>query len=590
MRSIFWVTLLPMLISIASAEPTPSNPDRASLVPGARREVEGIDDPSKDGWKSELTARQVLEQLDALLDPQADDKTIAAVLDSGFRSTELRPRELSQSFQDGTLTILRSGPVKEFTPLSSAAFSDAWRKALPPGCDPESVHVKCKIIGLSSFTPDGRFETRVRIERDGTSRSGPVSQTAHWNCQWIKSSDAATRLRSLKLEDFEEASRSTGQIFVERTAELMRGEPVWESQLAIGQPEWLRRMDAGITIQQFGHHGLAVGDVDGDGLEDVYVCQPAGLPNRLLMHQPDGKVRDAAAACGVDWLEPSMSALLADFDNDGDKDLAIAADQDIIFQVNDGTGRFGPPTIAVRGHNFMSLSAADYDGDGDLDVYATAYYPNTAIPGRIAEPAPLHDASNGGQNVFLRNDSQPGNLKFTDITRESGLNENNSRWSFGAAFDDFDEDGDPDLAVANDFGRLNFYRNDRGKFRDVADKIGLGLSAFGMSAAWGDCDRDGHMDLYIAGMFTAAGSRIVPQQLFLPKESGQRRDQFLSMTTGNALFRNVGAGKFTDISAASRSQMGRWAWAAPFVDLNNDGWEDILVTNGWLTNDRKDDL
>jgi hypothetical protein len=190
----------------------------------------------------------------------------------------------------------------------------------------------------------------------------------------------------------------------------------------------------------------------------------------------------------------------------------------------------------------------------------------------------------------LRNDSHPGQLLFTDVTKESGLDQNNSRWSFGAAWDDFDDDGDLDLVVANDFGHLNFYRNDAGQFRDVAKEIGLEQSAFGMSAGWGDCNRDGRMDLFIAGMFTAAGSRIVPQQSFLSKESGQRRDQFLAMTTGNALFQNQPDGTFQDISVASRSQMGRWAWAAPFVDINNDGWEDLLVTNGWLTNERNDDL
>jgi hypothetical protein len=453
---------------------------------------------------------------------------------------------------------------------------------------PESIQAKCKVISLVKGD-NGSVATRVRVEREAKTASGPIGQVSHWHCTWSEG-EGTWRLTSLQVDDFEESTCRSGTIYVDRTEAVMNGDRAWRYQLAVGQPEWMRRLDTGVTMQQFGHHGLAVGDVNGDGLEDLYVCQPAGLPNRLFIHRVDGTVLDQAAAAGVDWLEPTMSALLVDIDNDGDTDLVLAADQDIVVQLNDGHGAFGKPFVAVRGYNFMSLAAADYDRDGDLDLYATAYFPNSALPGRIAEPAPLHDARNGCPNVFLRNDSHPGQLLFTDVTKESGLDQNNSRWSFGAAWDDFDDDGDLDLVVANDFGHLNFYRNDAGQFRDVAKEIGLEQSAFGMSAGWGDCNRDGRMDLFIAGMFTAAGSRIVPQQSFLSKESGQRRDQFLAMTTGNALFQNQPDGTFQDISVASRSQMGRWAWAAPFVDINNDGWEDLLVTNGWLTNERNDDL
>lgn len=564
----------------------PSHSEKASVTTTTRAHLQ--DDPRADGWDSEATAQRLLENLNQIVATQPNEPAALALIATPLRCTDLRPESLQPVYRDAQVAVVRAERQTKFRRIGAEQFLREWHDGLPQDCEPESIHVKCKVISLSKGDHQ-TATTRVRIEREATTAKGPIGQVAHWQCSWSETS-GSWKLTSLQLEDFEESTGRSRTLFVDRTETLLKQDPAWQHQLSVGQPEWMRRLDTGVTMQQFGHHGLAVGDVNGDGLEDLYVCQPAGLPNRLYLHRADGTLTEQAQAAHVDWLEPSMSALLADFDNDGDADLALAADQDIILQLNDGQGVFGAPIVAVRGQNFMSLAAADYDRDGDLDLYATAYFPSNAAPGRIAEPAPLHDAQNGGSNVFLRNDSKPGQLRFSDITKESGLDQNNTRWSFGAAWDDFDEDGDPDLVVANDFGHLNFYRNEDGRFRDVAAEIGLEQSAFGMSAGWGDCNRDGSMDLFIAGMFTAAGSRIVPQQSFLAKESGQRRDQFLAMTTGNALFQNRSNGKFQDISVASRSQMGRWAWAAPFVDINNDGWEDLLVTNGWLTNERHDDL
>lgn len=98
------------------------------------------------------------------------------------------------------------------------------------------------------------------------------------------------------------------------------------AQLNVPQPVWQQTLDWNFTLQGFGQHGIAVADVNGDGLDDVYVCQPAGLPNRLFPHAPDGRAVEAASAAGVDWLEPTQAALLADFDNDGDPDIVCAND------------------------------------------------------------------------------------------------------------------------------------------------------------------------------------------------------------------------------------------------------------------------
>jgi hypothetical protein len=168
------------------------------------------------------------------------------------------------------------------------------------------------------------------------------------------------------------------------------------------------------------------------------------------------------------------------------------------------------------------------------------------------------------------------------VTNETGINTNNRRWSFAASWEDFDIDGDPDLYVANDYGRNNLYRNDGGTFKDVAAELGVEDSASGMSVTWADYDLDGRQDLYVSNMFSAAGSRITSQKEFKPDADLGTRKRFRRFTRGNTLFRNTTEG-FIDTSESAGVTMGRWAWGSRFVDLNNDGWQDLVVTNGYLS-------
>ena len=231
----------------------------------------------------------------------------------------------------------------------------------------------------------------------------------------------------------------------------------------------------------------------------------------------------------------------------------------------------------------------------DLESTETAPLP-AAAAGFV-----VHDANNGGTNSLFRNEiTSDGTWQFTDVTTEVGLDANNHRWSLAAAWEDYDNDGDQDLYVANDYGRDNLYRNDavtgkEGKtyarrFVDISQTAHVEDSGTGMSISWGDYDRDGWMDAYVANMWSSAGKRITFQNRFKPQAPSEMKRRFQRLARGNTLLRNTGNGTFDDRSAPAAVEMGRWAWGSNFVDVNNDGWEDLFVCNGYITTEDPGDL
>jgi len=177
----------------------------------------------------------------------------------------------------------------------------------------------------------------------------------------------------------------------------------YRQQVAAGIPYWSSRIRRQFA-SHFGHHGIAVGDVNGDGLDDLYACDTGGLPNRLYLQNSDGTATEATAAAGVDFLEDSLGALLLDLDNDGDQDLVVATDPFIQIAENDGTGVFTIKQSRVANSDAYSLCAADYDQDRDLDVYVCGYNAlrPDAMSGGLPFPLPYDDANNGGRNFLLR--------------------------------------------------------------------------------------------------------------------------------------------------------------------------------------------
>ncbi len=145
-------------------------------------------------------------------------------------------------------------------------------------------------------------------------------------------------------------SRAPVPVFEEITDGVLDASGPVVRQFSTGLDAWMARLDSVLTRDSNGHHGVSVGDADGDGLEDLYVAQPAGLPNRLLRARGDGTFDDATDAAGLGLLDDTAQSLFADIDNDGDQDLVVATSLQPLLFVNDGRGRFtvAPGALRVR--------------------------------------------------------------------------------------------------------------------------------------------------------------------------------------------------------------------------------------------------
>ena len=144
--------------------------------------------------------------------------------------------------------------------------------------------------------------------------------------------------------------------------------------------------------------------------------------------------------------------------------------------------------------------------------------------------------------------------------------------------------------MANHYGTKYHNENVDGTVRDVTALRGLADTGMRQSGSWGDYNRDGRLDLYIGNMFSSAGSRITTQPGFQQNASPQQRAVYQRMAKGNTLFEQLADTSFQDVSAQAAVQMGRWAWSSVFADLNNDGWEDLLVGYGYITTEDAGDL
>jgi hypothetical protein len=368
-------------------------------------------------------------------------------------------------------------------------------------------------------------------------------------------------------------------------------------------------------IIKYGPAGASVADYDNDGWYDIFFGD--GERPRLYRNRGDGTFSDVTAAAGLPDRAPGVNVgIFADLDNDGYKDLFLgcytgrsrlfrnSADPQSpsgrrFVEVTDGAG------FEKKGDSdfIVVAAAADYDNDGDLDLYV-----GRELDARKNLPTTLFYTRNAEGNSLLRND---GNFHFTDVTRQAGINETGI--TLGVAWGDYDNDGWQDVYIANDFGRdALLHNNGNGTFSDVSKETGAFDPGYGMSATMGDIDNDGDLDIYVSDVHS--GQRWYGQAATLYKylltsvrqgtmleDFGAYKEIYENVGTdwatygdktvkGNALYLNDGKGKFTDMSESANANPFGWYWSSTMFDYDNDGRQDIYAVNGWITGKTKDDL
>jgi len=497
-------------------------------------------------------------------------------LSPDFSGYSLTPSE-SKLVRPSTIVEIHQNKFSQ-TPLQREAFLQSWRESLSPLTQILTADFQITRIDAPNSST---VKTRVRYELVGT---GPgihrEQRVGEWDLEWQNTAGQFS-LRRWQAQE-ETRSRSTNPVYTDITAAAFSSNQSYATQLQRGVDHWRTILDVACGIDIYGHNGVSVGDIKGNGFDDLYICQPAGLPNRLYRNRGDGTFEDITEASGLGLMENTACALFADINNDGHQDLIVVRTDGPRLFLNDGKGNFRPQPNAFHfatppQGTFTGAAIADFDRDGYLDIYFCLYlyYQGTD---QYKYPSPYFAAENGPPNFLMKNNRDG---TFRDVTAETGLNVNNTRYSFCCAWSDFNNSGWPDLYVVNDFGRKNLYRNNGdGTFTDIAPQAGVEDVGAGMSVCAFDYDNDGNQDLYVANMWAAAGERISTQEVFQKEAPPASRAHYQKHAMGNSLFRNRKDGTFESIPG---TEMGRWAWSSDAWDFDHDGFADLYITNGMVS-------
>jgi len=568
---------------------TPHYPSKSPLEELLRQVTPGLDE-----YLTEKYSLEIMQHLAAwstgLKAPLPGSEALANLLDDSIFATPLAPAQE---------TSLRSGPGIEVArrrfPADLAPGRERFLKDLHThfAAMGRFETAEFLMIGIESV-PDSATAFRIDIRYDlvGTRADQATEERIGvWRTQWSR--DEAHGWRILRWEAAEEiVSLVRGPAFVDVTQQALGQTGSYRQQMLHGADYWRTVLDGACGIDVYGNNGLAVGDIDNDGLDDLYVCQPSGLPNRLYRNRGDGTFEDATEAAGVGVLEGTACALFADFQNQGLQDLLVVSASGPQLFLNQGKGKFQLKRDAFKfaqpaQGTFTHAALADYDADGRLDIYFCLYSYYLGLD-QYHYPAPYFDARNGPPNFLFHNE---GNATFVDRTEAAGLNTENDRYSFACAWGDSNGDGRPDLYVANDFGRNNLYRNNgNGTFTAISEEARVQEVGAGMSACWLDFDNDGAQDIYVSNMWSPAGLRVSEQKQFHEKDPEDIRSLYRQHARGNALYRNPGNGTFQNVSQRAGVALGRWAWSSDSWDFDHDGYPDLYVANGYVSGADTHDL
>lgn len=318
---------------------------------------------------------------------------------------------------------------------------------------------------------------------------------------------------------------------------------------------------------------VSVCDFDNDGWNDFYVTNSCfGYKNALFHNQKDGTFVDVAGKMGVADLNiegsgVSMGSIWADFNNDGYEDLLVYKwGRPELFKNEHGTG-FTNVTEKSGLPKWINANTAiwfDYNSDGLVDLFIGGYYREDVDLWHLKTTKILTESfeysQNGGRSYLFKN---MGDGTFKDVTQEMGLT--STKWTLAAGAADINQDGYPELFIANDYGINELYFNDNGnKFVERGKKALIGLAPkSGMNVSFGDTYNNGQFGIYVSNI-TEPGILLQGNNFWVPVADKQK-----------VLYINV--------AGASGIESGGWCYGAQFGDFNNDGYIDLYVANGYIS-------
>ena len=481
------------------------------------------------------------------------------------------------------------------TLITAQLAADEWRAWFADFQEIETVELH--VHRLEEWRTPDRFTAVVRFEAIGTRQGELVAgiDRAHFRMAWRITQDGPR----LYEQSLVEGDRIIGRDMLFQDISAQSGIDFKNEYY----PGFLNQ-PLKFAMLLYGPGGITTVDYDNDGFYDLFI--PDGVSSRLFRNRRDGTFEDVTEAAGLSGLDGASCGIFADYDNDGFKDLFVSRTfrPNQLFH-NNGDGTFRDVTRESGiGEDSCTTAAGwgDYDNDGYLDLYVGRYLdPRKCIPTTFY-------ARNGEPNQLYHNN---GDGTFTNVTKRAGVGE--TGLCLAVVWGDFNDDGYSDLYVVNDFGRKTLYRNNgNGTFTDITSKSNTLAYGAGMNASFADYDNDGRFDYYVTHIRSEfawfaesptikrymlsclrQGTWMTDMPLFweIVRQSGvDLVSVFQQMSSGNTLLRNKGDETFENTTEKANANPPGWFWGASFADFDNDGWQDLYATNGWVYNKKDTEL
>lgn len=336
--------------------------------------------------------------------------------------------------------------------------------------------------------------------------------------------------------------------------------------------------------------GVAIGDINNDGLDDIYFTGNM-VPNKLYLNEGDFKFKDITKQAGVEGQNSwTTGVTMVDINADGWLDIYVCYSgkgkpetrkNQLFINQRDGTFKEEAATYGLDDpSNSIQALFFDYDLDGDLDMYLLNH--NTKVINEIEFDNARKDRNPDSGDKLYRNDGG----RFVDVSVEAGILGNSMGFGLGVAVSDITGNGYPDIYISNDYIEPDYFyiNNGDGTFTESLTSYLQHISYFSMGSDISDFNNDGLPDIFTLDMLPEDNKR---QKLLYGPENYEQyalmvMKGFYHQNMRNMLHLNNGNGTFSEIGQLAGVSNTDWSWASFFVDLDNDGWKDLFITNGYF--------